>query len=765
MSSAQAQTASSPLLRPAGIAYDSAGDLFIADSARNQVFEISIGGAITAVAGNGTQGFSGDGGPASAAELNSPSSVAIGADGTLYIADTGNQRIRAVKSGSITTFGGNGARGYSGDGSLATSASLNHPVALAIDATGALLVCDQGNDRVRRISAGQIATIAGNGTQGFAGDGGAATAAELNEPSGIVATSDGRVFIADSANQRVRVISAAGIISTYAGTGVGGNSGDSGPATAAQLNRPTGLAIDSANDLFIADENNHRLRRIAAGGTITTVAGGGLQGLAPDGSIALTSPQNLPAGAAVSNFGWPVIADAANHSVQIVFSDGKLYSLGAPSGRTTTLAQSTPNAVYGTAQAVITAAGSPALPQGSVQILDGVTPVATAALAQGSATVALPTLSAGSHNLTALYGGDGLHLSSTATSSIVISPAPVTATAVAATASYGAPLPAFNGTLVGVLPQDESNVSVVFTAASSGMPTVGTYPITAKLTGAVSSNYTLSIAPSSGTLTIVPAATKLIFAPPSTAYASLPIQLNAQVASTTSGTPTGTVEFLDGSNVVGTAVLINGSASVVELNPATGNHTLSVSYSGDANFRASTSATVNEAVNAMPDFTIGVTGNTQQTAIAGSSASFALSVASQGSPFTGAVTFSATGLPAGATISFSPPAVVPGASTAPVTMTIVAPATTAHRAIPRPDFAFASSLAICLLALRRRRTLPLLLVLIVAAGLFGVTGCGARTAPESVLPVTNYAIVVQATGTNLAGNVVVHTTNVTLAVE
>ncbi len=764
-SSVNAQSAASPLLRPVGVAYDSAGDLFIADSARNQVFEISISGGMTVVAGTGTQGFSGDGGPASAAELNSPSSVAVGGDGTLYIADIGNQRIRAVEAGSISTFAGSGARGYSGDGGPAISAALNRPAAIAIDSTGALLISDQGNQRVRRVRAGQITTIAGNGTQGFAGDGGGATAAELNEPSGIAAAPDGRIFIADTANQRIRVVSAEGVISTYAGTGVAGNSGDHGPAIAAQLSHPAGLALDSANDLFIADENNHRLRRIAADRTITTLAGGGLQGLAPDGSVAVSSPQNLPTGAAVSVFGWPVIVDPANHSVQIVFTDGKLYSPGALSARATTLTQTTPDATYGTARAVIIAAGSPALPQGMVQILDGSTPIATASLAQGAATVALPTLSAGTHKLTALYTGDGLHPSTTATSSIVVSPAAVTAIAAAATASYGAVLPALTGTVIGVLPQDEANVSAVFTATSSSAPTVGSYPITASLTGTASANYTLSVAPNSGKLTIVPAATTVIFTPPSTAYASLPLELNAQVASTTSGNPTGTVEFLDGSNVVAMAPLINGSASAVELNPAPGNHTLSVAYSGDSNFHASTSPNANEAVNALPDFTLGVTGNPQQTAIAGTSANFTLAVASQGSPFTGAVTFSASGLPTGANASFSPPAVVPGGSTAPVTMTVVAPAATAHRAIAQPELAFALTIAICLIGLRGRRGLPRLVAFVVAAGLFGITGCGARTAPESVLPVTNYTIVVHATGTNLAGNVVVHTVNLTLAVE
>ena len=358
-------------MRPTGVAYDTTGDLFIADTARNQVFEISAGGAITVVAGNGTQGFTGDGGPATAAELNAPMSVAVAPDGTVYIADTGNQRIRIVQAGSITTFAGNGARGFTGDGGPATAAALNHPVALALDATGSLLVCDQGNERVRRISAGQIATIAGNGVQGFAGDGGAATSAELNEPSGVAESADGRIFIADTNNQRVRVVDTNGTISTFAGTGIAGMLGDDGPASAAQLSRPIGLAIDAANNLLIADENNHRLRRVAADGTITTIAGSGRQGVAPDGAVAISSAQNQPTAVAISVFGWPVIGDPANHTVQIVFSDGRLYSPGGLGARATTLTATAPNAVYGTAQSTISVTGTPATPQGQVQITDG----------------------------------------------------------------------------------------------------------------------------------------------------------------------------------------------------------------------------------------------------------------------------------------------------------------------------------------------------------------------------------------------------------
>jgi sugar lactone lactonase YvrE len=763
MPAAHAQGTSSAFLRPVGVAYDSAGDLLIADSARNQVFEISIGGTITVVAGSGTQGFSGDAGPAGAAELNSPTSVAMGSDGTLYIADTGNQRIRAVQSGTITTFAGNGVRGYSGDNGAAISASLDHPVALALDSTGALLVCDQGNNRVRRVSAGQITTVAGTGAQGFAGDAGSATAAELNEPSGIAATADGRIFIADTANQRIRVISAAGTISTYAGTGLAGKSGDNGPATTAQLSRPTGLALDAAGNLLIADEDNHRLRRITPGGIITTIAGSGLQGPAPDASIALTTSQNLPIAAAVSIFGWPVIADPANNSVQILYSDGKLYTLGGI--HTVTLNQIAPSAVYGTAQSVVTAAAIPAIPQGSISILDGGTPIANASVAQGSATIVLPTLGAGTHTLTALYSGDGLHSSASTTSSVVVSPAPVTAAANSTTISYGVPLSALTGTLSGVLPQDQAAVSAVFTASTSATPSVGSYPITATLTGTASGNYTLSLAPNSGTLTVVPAATIATLTPPSATYATLPLQLTAQVASSTSGKPTGTVQFFDDGSLVATAQLINGSASAVELNPTIGSHTLSVAYSGDTNFRASTSANLLEAVNSLPDFNVGVTGGTQQTSIAGSPANFTLAVSSQGSPFTGAVTFSAAGLPSGATVSFSPPAVVPGSSTAVVTMAVTVPETSARRASNQPQLAFAVVAAIGLLMLRRRRISAALLALFVISVTLSLSGCGARTASEAVLPVQTYPLSVQATGTNLAGNVVVHTVSVTLAVE
>jgi hypothetical protein len=411
--------------------------------------------------------------------------------------------------------------------------------------------------------------------------------------------------------------------------------------------------------------------------------------------------------------------------------------------------------------------GGPGTPLGAVQITDGATVVANGSLAQGAATIALPILSAGDHTLTATYAGDGLHPSATATAMLAVQPASITANAAAATMSYGAQIPALTGTLEGVLAQDQGNVAAAFSASAPAMAPVGSYPITATLTGAASGNYSVSMAENSGLLTVVPAATVATVAPPSTAYATLPLQLSASVASTTSGTPTGTVQFLDGGKVIATASLVNGTASAVELNPASGSHSLSIVYSGDPNFRASTSANVAEAVNALPDFTVAATGSSQQTVVAGSTASYSLSVASAGGgPFTGAVTLSASGLPAGAAVSFSPPVVVPGVSTAAVTMTVTTATATAERMRGAPQVALAFLGGGLLLIFGPRRRPPVrLLAMLIFVGTLGITGCGARTASESVLPVQSFAIQVQATGTNLAGNVVVHSVAVTLGVE
>lgn len=759
--------ASLPLLRPSAVAYDSAGDLFIADADRNQVFEISLAGARTVVAGNGVQGFAGDGGAASASELNAPQGLAVGSDGTIYIADTGNQRIRSVENGTISTIAG-GSAGFSGDGGPAAAAELDDPAALALDSSGALLLCDRGNQRIRRVSHGVITTLAGNGVAGFAGDGGSATAAELNQPSGLAVGADGRIYIADTANQRIRAIAPNGTITTFAGTGVAGFSGDGGVATSAQLNRPEGLAIDATGALLIGDQNNQRLRTVSASGIIATIAGTGVQGTAADGTVATSAALNLPGGVAVSVFGWPLVAEPGNHALRVLLDDGKVYRPGATALQGTAVSQTFPAVVYGSATDSMAVASNAGTPRGSVQVFDGAEQVGQGTLTQGFVVIPLPQLSAGSHTLSGVYNGDGVHPTATTNSSVTILPAPVTASASGITVSYGAPLPNLSGTLSGVLAQDAGKVTAVFSAAVPNLPAVGSYPITATLTGPASENYQLSLASSSGSLTVVPAASTTTLSPPANAYSGLPLQLSATVASTTQGVPTGSVQFFDGGTLVASAKLANGSATAIDLAPASGSHLFTASYSGDSDFLASNSAKMTATVAPMPDFDVSASGVSKQTIVAGSTATYTLNVASQGAPFTGVVTMSASGLPSGATASFSPPAVVPGSSTAAVTLTISTPLSESSSRIPPRSgyWPVLGLLGLPLLSVKRRRSLGALLTcLIAAATLLGLAACGARMAPESALPVQSYAITVTATSTNLAGGVVVHSATLTMGVE
>jgi trimeric autotransporter adhesin len=244
------------LSSPAGIVTDNADNLYIADPGNQRVRKVAAGtGLITTLAGNGTAGYNGDNGPAAAAELNAPAGVAIDSGGNLYIADTGNNVIRKVStSGTITTVAGNNAQGYSGDNGLATHATLDTPTGVAVDSGGDLFIADTNNNRIRKVdTSGTITTVVGNGTEGYTGDGGPATSATLNKPAAVVVDNMGNLFLVDTGNDVVRMVTAAGTISTIAGNGGTGYSGDGGPATSAGLNVPSGLKVDSSGDLYIAD--------------------------------------------------------------------------------------------------------------------------------------------------------------------------------------------------------------------------------------------------------------------------------------------------------------------------------------------------------------------------------------------------------------------------------------------------------------------------------------------------------------------------------
>ena len=240
---------SAQLASPNGVAWDSAGNLYIADSAR--IRKVS-NGVISTVAGVGTFGYSGDNGPATGAQLNYPGGVAVDSAGNLYIADTGNHRIRKVSGGVITTVAGNGTRGFSGDNIPATSAQFHDPFGVAVDSAGNLYIADSGNNRIRKVANGIITTVAGNGTPGFSGDNGPATSAQLNGPAGVAVDSAGNLNIADGGNNRIRKVS-NGVITTVAGNGTLGYSGDNGPATSAQLARPVAVAVGSAGNVYVVD--------------------------------------------------------------------------------------------------------------------------------------------------------------------------------------------------------------------------------------------------------------------------------------------------------------------------------------------------------------------------------------------------------------------------------------------------------------------------------------------------------------------------------
>ena len=314
---------------PASVAFSSTG-AYIADTVNQRIRQVSTSGIISTVAGSGAPGFSGDNGPAAKAQLFYPYGIAVDASGFLYIADTGNQRVRKVVNGTINTIAGNGTSGYSGDGSSAVNASLNAPVSLAVDSAGNVYISDFGNHVVREVSvSGIISTIAGNGTQGYSGDGAKATAAQLNGPEGLALDSSGNLYIADSGNHVVRMVTPTGAISTFAGNNGLGYSGDGGQAIQAQLATPTGLAIDSAGNLYISDSGVNVVRRVAPGGVITTVAGTGSAGYSGDGGPATQATFDAAAGIALDNAGSLYVTDAGNNVVRLLQPVSPSPSAGA----------------------------------------------------------------------------------------------------------------------------------------------------------------------------------------------------------------------------------------------------------------------------------------------------------------------------------------------------------------------------------------------------------------------------------------------------
>ncbi len=314
-----------------GVAVDTAsGNIYFTDQNNNFVRKITAStGIVTTIAGVGTPtlntGYSGDGGSGTLAKIYAPAGIAVSAAGNIYFADEGNRRVRKIiaSTGIITTIAGNGTTSYSGDGVAATSTGIDAGD-VALDAAGNVYITDATNNVVRKVTAstGKISTVAGNGTMGFSGDGGAAISAKLSIPTGVILDAIGNIYIADANNQRIRkVTTSTSIITTIAGTGTQGYSGDGGAATSAKLGNPRDLAIDASGNIYIADESNNCVRKITkSSGKISTIAGDGTSGFMGDGGQAIAAELASPNGVAVDVAGNVYIADYFNYRIRKTYT-------------------------------------------------------------------------------------------------------------------------------------------------------------------------------------------------------------------------------------------------------------------------------------------------------------------------------------------------------------------------------------------------------------------------------------------------------------
>ncbi len=776
------ETTGIPIALPQAVAYDAAGNLYIADENGHVVLMVDTSGILSTVVGTGMQGFSGDGGTATAAQLDSPMGLAADANGNLYISDTHNQRIRKVSNGIITTIAGNGVAGFSGDGGSALQASLSLPGALTVDNADNIYFADTNNHRIRKIAAGNgfITTVAGDGEQGYLGDGGMATAASLDSPRGIATDAAGNIYFSDTHNHRVRQIDPQGMITTIAGNGGAAFAGDGGASSLAAVARPMGLGVDTQGNLYIADSNNQRIR-VVSNGVIGTVVGNGDQGFSGDSGPATSAALDVPDAVTVNPSGELAITDTENQVVREASTGGSINTAagsGPPNALTLQLSGS-PSAVYGSGSITATLVNGSA-PNGNVSLQVGGNVVASAPLNNSTASLTTATVGAGVHDLVASYAGDAQN-APTVSGLFVLStsPASLAVTADSTTRAYGASNPAFTGELVGVLNSD--GITATFGSAATISSPVGNFAITATLSDPNNRllNYTVTATP--GTLTISKAASAATLQTSATAVLlKNNVVLTATVTSSTTGTPTGTVNFVDGSTSLGSTPMDNTGTATLPISTLTaGSHSITTVYAGDSNFVGITSAPLSETVQ---DFQLSGTDNTD-TVAPGGTASYTVEVTpTNGTTFPSAVSLAMTGLPPGATCTITPSSIAAGSGTAAVTVTVQTSRQTASNAhslnehsMNEPWTSLGSVEAsvmvlgiippLPLLNRRRlRRTLRsrkkaitlLLLVLILLAAL-GMVGCGGATGGSST---QTYTMTLTGTGGTLQ-----HSTTLTLTVQ
>ena len=713
-----------------GVALDKAGNIYIPDDLNNRVRRIDAAtGIITTIAGTGTPGSSGNGGPAVKAELYWPTGVAVDAAGDVYISNLGDNLIQKIDAatGLISTVAGTGGFGYNGDGIPATSATVWAPYGVGLDLAGNLYIMDGGNYRVRRVDAttGMISTVAGNGTSGFSGDGGPATSATISAPGGdIVFDSAGSLYFEDTGNNRIRrVDSATGIITTYAGDGAPSYGGDGGPANLAQIQSPNGLAFDSAGNLYIGDTFNQRIRRV---------------------------------GAAVT---FPTIATATTLTASAT-------SLKA--GQTLTL------------KATVTAASGPT-PTGTVTFNNGAVSLGTASLdGSGAATLTL-TPAVGSYSITASYGGSATDKPSASSPAIVVTVV-ASATTTSLTASpnaltFGQTLKLSatvasptGATPTGMVEFRNGPVSLGTASLNGGVailsltPSVGNYSITASYGGSTTDLPSVS-APVAVVVTAAPTTTTLTASPNPTPFGST-VTFTAKVSSS-AATPAGGVSFYDGAGLLATVTLTSGAASYSTSSLAVGSHNMTAVFGAVNGFDGSTSNVVVEVISPA-DFSISASPRAR-TVYTGEAASYTVAIA-PGAGFNLPVDLSCSQLPANTTCTFSPATISAGSKTSTLTIHTTAPGKPAMASAWPKKIGLPLLAGFLLLFIPRRirsvgKGLSGLLLL-VASLVFGVafTACGGPGTLTGGTPVGSQTVTITGSATNGA-QTLTHATSVTLNVK
>ncbi len=537
-----------------------------------------VPGIITTVAGNSSTFFyAGDGGPAIGASLFLPFGVVLNAASDLYIADTYNNRIRKVdaQTGIISTVAGNGTTTYSGDGSSALTEGLNGPSSVALDSAGNLYIADTNNNAVRMIDAGTgvITTIAGTGALGYSGDGGPALAAQLNRPNGIAVDANGDLFIADTGNNVVRVVSATtDLISTVAGTGTAGSSGNGGQAVRSTLNGPYGVAVSSDGKLYIADRNNNAVRMVDSSGIISTIAGGGNAGFAGDGGLASASRLSSPSSVVIDAVGNIYIADTQNNRIQKINPQTGIINTIAGGGADLDKNPATLAALYGPAGIALDGLGSLYIADAAHNRIRKV--------ASNVAILNYPNLREGSVSgvMDQVIENDG------------VGDLDVSSIGVVANAEVDSSTTCNSGTSLPTLAQ--CFVAAKFAPATTNV--TGTIQIDSN---GLNANSTLEL--QGGVESTYPA-TVVLSSSPNPSIVGNTVQFSVQVLNQAGIVATGTVTLLDGTTTIGSLQLSNGNGVLSLSNLTVGQHNITASYGGDANDSSGVSPIVTQVVTTQP---------------------------------------------------------------------------------------------------------------------------------------------------------------------